>query len=97
MIPLALIQEVIVGRLFRMHQFWLHDPHSDRNPLRLTASQPYPLHLILRKTFLRPVVELGGAWTLVRGHGLRMLQCATIGKVRRDRGCAKTVVTDRPP
>ena len=46
-------------RLFGCH-------HSARNP----GSQPDPFHLVERKPFPRPVIELGGARAFMRRHGL---------------------------
>jgi hypothetical protein len=57
----ALIHEgLIVGQLFRVCQFYLLDDiQIEIRAATSRASQPYPLHLILGKPFLRPVVELG--------------------------------------
>jgi hypothetical protein len=40
-------------------------------------------------------VELGGARALMRRHGLRMLQRAAVGEIRRDPGRPERVVADQ--
>jgi hypothetical protein len=53
------------------------------------------LDFVLGEPFLGAVIELGGARTFVRCHGLRMLQRAVVGEIGRDAGRPKTVVADR--
>ncbi len=57
-------------------------------------SKPYPLHLLLRKALLSPIVKLSGPRTLVSCHFLRMFQSATICEIGGDPGCPKAVVAD---
>ena len=57
-------------------------------------SKPYPLHLLLRKALLSPIVKLSGARTLVSCHFLRVFERTAVGKIGGDPGCPKAVVAD---
>ena len=57
-------------------------------------SKPDPLHLVLGEPFLCPVVKLGRARALVRGHFLRVLERTAVGEIGGDAGRAKRVATD---
>src|SRR6266446_8524522 len=59
------------------------------------ALKPNPLHLVLSEPLLRPIVELGRARALVRGHFLRVIERTAVGEVGGDPCCAKRVAADR--
>jgi hypothetical protein len=58
-------------------------------------SKPYPLHLLLRKALLRPIVELSGPRTFVCSHFLRVFEHAAIAEIGGDAGRAEAVIADR--
>ena len=51
-----------------------------RRALGNSLSQPDPFDLILSQPLFRTVVKLGGARALMRGHFLRVLERAAIGR-----------------
>ena len=54
-----------------------------------------PLHLVLGQPFLSTVIELGRARALVRGHFLRVFECAAVRKIGGDPSGAESVISDR--
>ena len=58
--------------------------------------QSDPFDLVLGKTLLRPVIELGRARALVRRQFLRVLERAAIGKVSGDAGRAANLLNRGP-
>src|SRR6266849_3257491 len=58
-------------------------------------SQPDTLDLIECQAFLGPVIELGGAGALVRGHRLCVLERTSILQIRSDPGRAESMAANR--
>jgi hypothetical protein len=64
-------------------------------PLIPFSPQQNPLHLIKRNLIVRPIVELGGTWALMRGHHLCLLQQPVIKQVRRNARGAEGMTPNR--
>ncbi len=61
----------------------------------LNDLEPDPFHLVLDKTLLGPVVELGRPGAFVGSHFLRVIESADIREIGSNSGCAKGVIADR--
>jgi hypothetical protein len=60
----------------------------------MLSSQPEALDLIECQALLGAVIELGGAWTLMRGQGLGVLERLAILQIRRNPGGTEAMATD---
>ncbi len=59
------------------------------------ALQSDPLHLILGKPLLGPIIELGRARAFMSRHLLRVFQSAAVGQIRRDSRRPERMIADR--
>src|SRR5665213_395282 len=85
---------LISGRLFCESNAAQAGGRSGRSTDKPPASEPDPLHLVLRQPLLRAIVKLGRAWAFVCGHLLRVLKRSAVREVGCDPGRSKRVTAD---